>query len=153
LNKARKADARDQIRPEKQAQPREREFKYQDPASAAAEEGIIRLLYLEPSLAKGAVLPSEDDFSAPVLGKIYGTILRKIRNGDNISTGSLSGELSLGEMSLLVDILQKPELLSNADRTLNDYINKLQDNKNISAQSTDLRALASKLRERKGFEG
>ena len=56
-------------------------------------------------------------------------------------------------MSLLVRVLQKPELLARGEQTLQDYIEKIRKRKELAASSGDLRALASRLRERKGFEG
>ena len=56
-------------------------------------------------------------------------------------------------MSLLVGLLQKPELLAQGGRALRDYIHKIRERKELAAATTDLRALASKLREKKGYEG
>ena len=56
-------------------------------------------------------------------------------------------------MSLLVGLLQKPEILSNSRKSISDYINKIKDRRELRADSSDLRALASKLRQSKGYEG
>ena len=56
-------------------------------------------------------------------------------------------------MSLLVRLLQKPELLSKGDRALADYIKRIRERKEQGKQVSDLRALADKLRETKGYEG
>ena len=58
-------------------QPAARELRYEDPESAAAEEGLIRLLYLEPALIQSGALPLVSDFSAPALGKIYEILLSR----------------------------------------------------------------------------
>ena len=154
INQARKADAREQSRPERLSQPPERELRYDDPPSAAAEEGLIRLLYLDAGLSKGLELPPAEDFSSPALGKIYSVLLSRLESGGHISAAALSGELSGDEMSLLVRLLQKPEQLSQGERTMRDYISKIKERKELrSAAGTDLRALAAKLREKKGYEG
>ena len=44
------------------------------PRSARAEEGLIRLLYLDPGLAAGRELPKPEQFSSPLLGKVFGKI-------------------------------------------------------------------------------
>ena len=54
---ATRRDAKSQAHPEKQFQPVEKEFRYENPESAAAEEGIIRLLYLEQGICRGKTLP------------------------------------------------------------------------------------------------
>ena len=153
LSRARKEDERQQSRPARQAQPAEKELRYTDSASAAAEEGLIRLLYLEPSLGKSPQLPAAEDFSSPALGHIYTEIRRRIDRGETVSTSALSEALSLQEMSLLVELLQKPEVLSQGEKALADYIEKIRQQKNLAAGSTDLRALADSLRDRKGYKG
>ena len=107
---------------------------------------MIRLLYLEPELANMPELPPPERFSAPVLGRIYSAILDRLRRGDSVSAATLGD-------SLLVSILQKPELLSQGERTMRDYINKINNEAELAAGSSDLRALANKLREKKGYEG
>ncbi len=150
---ARKAEAKQQSRPERQAQPQEKELRYDDPASAAAEEGIIRLLYLDPGLAKSASLPAAEEFTAAALGRIYSVLLKRLKKGDSVSAAALGEELSSGEMSLLVRIIQKPEILSHSDKALADYIGRMRDIKAQKSPSGDLRALADKYRQKKGYEG
>ena len=150
---AQKAEAKQQSRPERQAQPLEKELRYEDPASAAAEEGIIRLLYLDPGLAKSASLPTAEEFTSAALGRIYSVLLTRLKKGDSVSAAALGEELSSGEMSLLVRIIQKPEILSHSDRALADYISRMRDIKAQKSPSADLRALADKYRQKKGYEG
>ena len=148
VNRADKAQQREQSRPEKQSQPVDKDFRYENPSSARAEEGIIRLLYLEPELGKLSDLPAEEEFSSPVLGRIYSAIRRKLADGANVNTGCLGEELSQNEMSLLVSILQKPETLANSRNTIRDYIEKMREQS--GAQSSDLLAvLASRQKKEK----
>ena len=153
LHSARQSQERELTRPERQAQPAERELRYSDPGSAAAEEGVIRLLFLDPALAKRAALPAAEDFSAPALGRIYGALRERIDRGDAVSIAALGQELSGDEMSLLVRILDKPELLSRGEQALRDYIDKIQEHKDERQQGTDLLALQKKLKETKGYRG
>ena len=148
-----KTEQREQTRPEKLLQPAARELRYEDPESAAAEEGLIRLLYLEPALIKTPGLPLVSDFSAPALGKIYEIIANRIRNGETVSADLLSGELTGDEMSLLISLLQKPEALSRSSQSAADYIAKIRERKDRRAGSPDLRALSEQLRKTKGYEG
>ena len=153
VNQASRSEERQQSRPERQLQPEEKALRYEDPSSAAAEEGVIRLLYLDPALARNAELPAPEEFSSPVLGHIYSVLRDKIDRGETPSTATLGGELAGQEMSLLVRLLQKPELLSKGERTLADYIKRIRERKEQGKQVSDLRALADKLRETKGYEG
>ncbi len=79
--------------------------------------------------------------------------LEKLRRGDSVSTATLGQDLSGEEMSLLVSLLQKPEILSRSRRSMQDYISKIKERREESSQSSDLRALANKYREKKGYEG
>ena len=146
VSRAGKAEAKEQSRPEKQSQPNEKEFRYENPSSATAEEGIIRLLYLEPELGKTNDLPNKEEFSSPVLGRIYWALRSKIAEGAAINTACLGQELSQNEMSLLVSILQKPEILANSRRTLRDYIQKMREQS--GAESSDLRAVLASRQEK-----
>ena len=56
-------------------------------------------------------------------------------------------------MSLLVRILDKPELLSRGEQALRDYIDKIQEHKDERQQGTDLLALQKMLKEKKGYRG
>ena len=153
LAKARRNDEHALSRPEHASQPAAKALRYRDPVSAAAEEGIIRLLYLEPSLGNTDTLPDPDEFSSDALGKIYRLIREKISDGDSFSVGTMTTELSQDEMNLLVNILQKPEILSNGKRAMNDYIQKINEQKerNSPEDELDLNALRNRLRERKGY--
>ena len=153
VTQARGSEERQQSRPERQLQPEDKALRYEDPSSAAAEEGIIRLLYLDPALAKNAALPAPEEFSSPALGHIYSVLRDKIKRGETPSTATLGGALTGQEMSLLVSLLQKPELLSRGDRALADYIKRIRERREQGRQVSDLRALADKLRETKGYEG
>lgn len=152
LAAARKQSDREQSRPEKLAQPREKEFKYSDPRSAAAEEGICRLLFLDPGLCKGRELPPPEDFTSPPLANIYRTLRDKLQNGDIISIASMSASLPPQEVSLLAELLQKPEALRNGDKALTDYIERIRQQKERK-NGSDLLSLANKLKETKGYGG
>jgi len=152
-SQARRSVNRENARPEQTIQPGERKLRYEDPSSAMAEEGLIRLLYLDGALAKGKELPEAEDFSSQALGHIYRAIAERLRSGGSMSTAVLSESLTNDEMGLLVSVLQKPEDLKNGERSIRDYIEKIKQRNEQKAESTDLRALANKLRETKKYEG
>ena len=113
----------------------------------------MRLLYLEPALASRPGLPPAEAFSAPALARIYTVLLDKARRGESIGTATLGAVLSADEMSLLVRLLQKPEQLSRGETALNDYVTRIRERSRLQEENKDLRALAQKLREKKGYEG
>ena len=153
LSSARKAEDRQQARLDRAPPSDGKALHYADPASAAAEEGVIRLLYLEPGLIREPGLPPPEEFSSPELGHIYAAMLEKLRRGETANTATLSEALSGEEMSLLVSLLQKPELLNRSGQSLRDYIDRIKERRDEAGQAGDLRALASRYREKKGYEG
>ena len=153
IKSARKQSDRELMHPEKQIQPREKEFRYENPESAAAEEGIIRLLFLDQGLFKGKELPRPEEFSAPVLARIYSVLKGKFENGDIISTATVSAALEPQEEALLAGILQKPERLRNGDKALSDYILRIRRQNELADTGEDLLELAKRLKETKGYEG
>ncbi len=155
VTKAQQEVQQTMTRPERSAQPAARELRYQDPVSAAAEEGLIRLMALEPILAETKGLPEEAEFSSEALGRIYGLLCRRIRAKESVDLNSLAAFLTADEMNLLVSILQKPEQLANSERALRDYTTRIREQnerrKQAEDPNLDLNALRDKLRERKGY--
>ena len=153
LRKASRTEEQELNRPERMAQPADKELRYRNPVSAAAEEGVIRLLYLDPALEKEVGLPDAAMFSSEALSRIYTILRQKIEEGGAVSISSLSAVLSREEMNLLVSILQKPEVLSSGRRALQDYIMRIREQHELEAGGSelDLNALRDRLRERKGY--
>ena len=153
LRKASRSEEQELNRPERMAQPADKQLRYRNPVSAAAEEGVIRLLYLEPSLIRENDLPDASLFSSEALGRIYTILRQKIGEGGAVNISALSGALSQEEMNLLVNILQKPEVLSSGRRALQDYIARIREQHELEAGGSemDLNALRDRLRERKGY--
>ena len=154
LTKARQEEQQQILRPERLSQPAAKDLRYSDPVSAAAEEGVIRLLMLEPSLVQETdILPVEKEFSSEALGKIFGLLRQRIANRESIDLNVLAGMLTPEEENLLVNILQKPERLSESRRALRDYTKKIREQRERreADESLDLNALRDRLRERKGY--
>ncbi len=140
VSKAARDERKAVSRPEQMAQPADRQLRYDDPASAVAEEGVIRLLYLEPELVS-AELPEEDDFSSPVLRHIYAVIRGMLLEQRQVSPATLVGELSKEEMNLFIAITQKPEKLSDSRRTMADYIKRIKTEKERRSGKPDFEAI------------
>ena len=132
-------------------QPAARQLQYADPESALAEEGLIRLLYLEHELVRRPGLPAGEDFSSAALAHIYSALRQGLEKGDNVTVDTLAASLSNEEMSLLVSILQKPEILKRSEQSFRDYINKIQDRKKLRSGKLDLNALQKEMQKTKGY--
>ena len=155
LSRARKEQERGLLRPATAMQPPGRSIRFDDPRSAAAEQGIIRLLYLDPGLFYGRTnVPDAAQFSSPELQHIYTVLLAHGGTG-TVQIAALSGELTPDELALLTGIIQQPAELSNGARALDDYISILQTQSSAGAavSEADLLAFANKLKEHKGYGG
>ncbi len=117
---ARKKRERQELSPALTVQPVQRGSRYTNLRSAMAEEGVIRLLHLDPTLFGDTPPLQPEEFSSPLLGKIYGTMWRQRHNRSGLS--ALTAELTGEEMSHLTTLLQKPESTANASQALADYI-------------------------------
>ena len=137
-------------------QPKERSIRYTDMRSAMAEEGVVRLLFLDGALAEQCRdLPAED-FSSPLLARIYTQQLAAHREGRTLTTAALAGELSPEEMGHLADILQEPAALANAGRAMGDYIRVIKDcalKRRGAGEIDPLLAAKDQFKEKRGYGG
>ncbi len=103
-------------------QPKARELRYQDPRSARAEEGLIRLLFLDPTLAKQVPPLDVKEFSVPLWGRLYSLILQQLDADGPITPAVFSGQLSGEEADLLAKLLLQPQSLAEGRQALDDYM-------------------------------
>ena len=137
-------------------QPESRAIRYDDVRSAMAEEGVIRLLFLDGSLADRCDGLAPEDFSSPLLGKIYGEQLQAAREGRTPAPALLQEALTTEEMGHLTALLQKPESLAAADKSLPDYIEIIRRSaakRTGGPQEDPLLAAKDKFKEKKGYGG
>ena len=127
--------------------------RYDNVSSAAAEEGIVRLLVLDPSLCSHLNGMSQDDFTVPFLGKMAGVIIEQYASGRTPTVATLTSELEPNEASKLTEIMQRPENMAQREQTMLDYIEKIKTEKLKSTADNNLMALRDKLREKKGYKG
>ena len=128
-------------------QPPERSLRYENEASAVAEEGVVRLLYLDPSLfdaPERRIGPEE--FSSPLLARFYTVLREKADANANVSLAALSGEFTPDELSLFTAVIQKPEVLANGRAALTDYIKKIRTEGLRRGAQNDLTALIEQKR-------
>ena len=119
-------------------QPQVRDLRYANLRSALAEEGILRLMMRDDDLFAGEDMPKPEEFSAPVLRKIYELLLRDRESGRPHSIAALAGELSSEEMSHFTAILQKPESVSGSHQALQDYVRIIRDEADRSGSEQEI---------------
>ena len=153
IQSARRQEERAAVRDIRAAvQPKERALRYENPRSAVAEEGVIRLMVLDPALLDGSDLTPEE-FSSPMLGRLFAMLREKAAVQTALSPAVLSGSFSPEEVQHITALLQKPEVLSSGRKALSDYIGVIREEHDKRAAGTDLRALAEKIRNKKGYGG
>lgn len=150
----RKARERQELNLTRSLQPVDRAIRYDDLRSAMAEEGVIRLLMQDDSLFPDQPPLREDEFSSPLLGRIYGELWRC--RGSGSSMAALSASLTPEEMSHLTTLLQKPESTANAPQALADYIRIIREEgvKRSGRSAMDaLAAARDTYKDKKGYGG
>ena len=150
------AETRREMNPVATLQPQARAFRYANLRSAMAEEGVIRLMMRDDDLYDKLSVLRPEDFSSPLLGKIY-SLLCADREADRPhSMAALGGILSPEEMSHFTAILQKPESVSGAEQALSDYIRIIREEavRQIGGDELDpLLAAQEKYKFKKGYGG
>ena len=150
----RKTRERQELNLTRSLQPADRAIRYDDLRSAMAEEGVIRLLMQDDSLFPDQPPLREDEFSSPLLGRIYGELGRC--RGSGSSMAALSASLTPEEMSHLTTLLQKPESTANAPQALADYIRIIREEgvKRSGRSAMDaLAAARDTYKDKKGYGG
>ena len=149
--KARKAQERQEMNPVSALQPADRSIRYQNVRSALAEEGVIRLLMQDESLFPPEMPVRPEEFSSPLLGRIYGELWQ--RRG-HASMAALAAVLTPEEMNHLTALLQKPESAANAPQALADYIRIIREEHTKRTGGTDpLAAAMETYKDKKGYGG
>lgn len=129
----RKQRERRELNPAVSLQPTERSIRYTNLRSAMAEEGVIRLLLHDDTIFPQDAPLQEEDFSSPLLGKIFGLLWQ--HRSSAYPMAALSASLSGEEMSHLTALIQKPESTANAEKSLQDYLRIIQEEKMKRADS------------------
>ena len=122
LRKEQKQQERRDLTPAIQLQPKSRALRYENIRSARAEEGVLRLLLLDPSLHRELTQLRPEEFSSPLLGKAYALLLRRAEDGLSTQLSLLAGELTGEEMDHLTQVASSPESMANSRQSLADYI-------------------------------
>lgn len=156
IKQEKKKQTRRDLTPAVNFQPGERTLRYENVRSAAAEEGVVRLMSLEPSLFDRAGPLEPEQFSSPLLGKAFGELRRRYREGKSTRLSALAGAFTQEEMAHLTAVLQKPEALASGEQALADYIDIIQmeyEKRSGSGEAQPLLAALEKYREKKAYGG
>ncbi len=138
------------LAPARALQPKERSIRYDNVKSAVAEEGVIALALREPALLDQTGGLQQEDFSVPLLGRVYDQLLRRHNEGMEVSLGVLA-ELTPEEMSHVTGISQRQQGPVN-EQAFRDCVRTIRAQRQSTKVATDddLLALRNKLKESKG---
>jgi DNA primase len=139
------------LRPAVAAQPTSKDMKYEHVKSAMAEEGLLSLILLEPNLMDLTGDLSPEEFSAPLLGRVYGWMKQRWQEGLSISIPAMEASFQPEEISHITKISQKQEGVVS-ERALGDYIEVIRSEAGKRG-SKDLMAALDRCRDKKGYGG
>ena len=122
VRKQEKQRERRDLSPATKLQPDARSLRYDNIRSARAEEGVIRLLFLDAGLAQYMDGLTSCEFSSPLLGRVYDQILTRLEQGSAPQLPSLADALTGEEMDHMARVIDQPESMANSRRSVADYI-------------------------------
>ena len=140
------------LAPVKALQPKDRSIRYDNMKSAMAEEEILATVLREPAMLDHTGELTEEKFSSPLLGKVYGQLRLRHDEGREVSTAVLEG-LTQEEMSHIALIVQRQQNPIN-DQAFADCVRTVCREYQASQvkDEMDLQAFANRMRERKGMK-
>lgn len=122
LRKAKKQQERRDLAPASQLQPKSKSLRYENIRSARAEEGLLRLLMLDPGVVDRMDGLTGEEFSSPLLGRAFDLLSRRARDGLSTQLAALAGDFTGEEMDHLSQVASRPESVSNSGQAIQDYI-------------------------------
>lgn len=153
-NQRRRKEERAALTPAANLQPKARELRYTNVRSARAEEGVIRLLFLDSTLLSLCGGLTQEQFSSPLWGRIYAALAQgELPPNPTAFDAVLSGE----EADLLARLLHTPQSLAEGRQAMTDYIAIIQEeaHRRDTAQSdpmADLLAIRAKKKQKEATE-
>ena len=151
-NREKKAQEKKDLAPARNAQPKTKEFRYDNMKSARAEELVLTMVLKEPALFEKANMLAAPMFSSAVLGRAFDQLQNRYRMGQEVSAAVLT-DFTAQEMAHLAGLSQKDTGPVN-EGALDDCIRCIVDaNQKGQVDSDDaLLARMKQLQEKKGVD-
>lgn len=152
VSREKKKQEQENLAPARAIQPKFRQIRYDNVRSAMAEETVLASIFKSPALLDQAKTLHAEEFSSPLLGKVYDQLVQRYRMGLEVSAGALA-DLTPEETSHIAGILQRHEGPVN-ENALRDCITTIQTEHTAArvASEGDLMAMRDRLRESKGMK-
>ena len=150
--KEKKEQEKRDLAPVRNLQPKTKEFRYDNPRSAMAEEAVLSMVLLEPALFEKTGALREEMFSSSVLGRAFGQLQSRYQQGLEVSAAVLT-DFTAEEMSHLAGIPLRHDSTVN-EGALSDCIRIILETHHSGKvhSDDDLLALHQRLKERKGMK-
>ena len=154
LRKEKKQQERRDLTPASQLQPQQRGLRYENIRSARAEEGLVRLLLLDPELLSDMKGITGAEFSSPVLGKAFDLLAERAREDRPVHLAALAGDLTGEEMNHLAQVAARPESVAQAGQSIPDYISLIRGEALLrrgGGEDAQLLAVQKRLQEKRAY--
>lgn len=151
LTRDRKKQEKIDLAPAQALKPKSRNIRYDNMKSAMAEETVIAMVCKSPSVFSQLTMLKPEQFSSPLLGRVYGQLQDRYANGLEVSPTVLE-ELDGEEMSHITGILQRNPGPVN-ESALIDCVSTIctEFGKKQVSTEQDLLALRDQMKKRKGM--
>ena len=154
LRKAKRQQERRDLAPASQLQPKARALRYENIRSARAEEGLLRLLMLDPGLAGRMEGVTGAEFSSPLLGRAFDCLSGRAAAGLSTQLAALAGEFTGEEMDHLAQVAAQPESAANSGLAIPNYISAIRmerAKRDAMSQDEALLAAQKKYQQKKAY--
>lgn len=140
------------LAPARSLQPKSRNIRYGNMKSAMAEEMLLALILREPALLNKTQNLQPEMFSSELLGKVYGQLNERYKNGYEVSLSGLA-DLTQEEMSHVAGILQRQDG-PVSEEALEDCLRTIGQEHQAEEVKTDadIMAMRENLKKRKGYK-
>lgn len=152
LSREKRKQEKIDLAPARNMQPQSRQIRYDNVKSAAAEERVVASVMKEPALFSEIPELMPEEFSVPILAKVFSQQLQRHREGQDATLTGLV-DFTSEEMAHIAGILQRYDEPVNA-QALRDCARTIRMEHQTGTVRTeeDIMALRSRLRERKGIK-
>ena len=152
LSREKRKQEKIDLAPARNLQARSRQIRYDNVKSAAAEERVVAAVMKEPALLSEIPELTPEEFSAPILAKVFSQQLQRHREGQDATLTGLT-DFTSEEMAHIAGILQRydgpvnVQALRDCARTI-----RMEHQKGAVRTEEDIMAVRSRLQERKGIK-
>ena len=147
---------REELRPAQPSKEKNRGIRYKNPACAIAEEGLINLLFSDPSLLSETGGLGEADFSVEHFGKIFALLKETVQQGEKLHMTLFGQILTPEEQANLAKILAKSPSVLHEKQAVADYLHTMRKEGLAKKSMDDEDALLEKIKlykDRLGYGG